>query len=733
MRHLTSNIIMPQVAAFHVSRSQAVEITKVDARISILEHTATTEMDIHLKNPVNTRQEAELILPVPVGAVIRGITFEGEGKEPSAEVLSRAQARRLYESIVASIRDPALLEFIGYNLVRTSIFPVQPNGTQTIRLIYEHVLPVDGERVDYVLPRSESLDVKIPWNISVTIKSNHPISTIYSPSHEITLHPRKHKDGDKHIVHVTLPDHATREPGSFLLSYILSDSELSASLFAYPDIVSGGGYFLLLTGIPVNVSKSSDKPTIKREVTLVIDRSGSMRGDKLEQVRETALQILHGLAEGEAFNIILYNENVDCFSKRPVLKTKDTTIRADQYLRHITVSGGTNIYDALQEALAQEPNENMLPIVLFLTDGMPTVGRTSESAIRELAQKGNIHGRRIFTFGVGVDVNSPLLDAVARETRATSSYVLPGEDIEVKVGQVYRRLSGPVFANPDLAVVDEHGKPDSLRTQDLIPSRIPDLFDGDQLVLLGKYTGDKPLTFVFKGNHRGKTRTFQFTFSLKNATTRNSFVPRLWASRKIAILIDAIRMLGIDANSTSYDPRIARDPKLRELVDEIINLSTEFGILTEYTAFLAREGTDLTNQQQILETAVRNFETRAIQTRSGIAAVNQSLNNNFQLNQQVLNMSNSFFDENMNRVQITSVQQINDMAFYNHNGQWVDSRMIYKQATGTDTIKRIDFGSEEYFKLAEHMISQNRQGVLSLQGSIMLMVDNEPVIITQGK
>ena len=179
--------------------------------------------------------------------------------------------------------------------------------------------------------------------------------------------------------------------------------------------------------------------------------------------------------------------------------------------------------------------------------------------------------------------------------------------------------------------------------------------------------------------------------------------------------------------------RLAHDPKLRELVDEIVRLSTEFGILTEYTAFLAREGTDLTNRQQILETAVRNFETRAIQTRSGMAAVNQSINNNFQLNQQVLNMSNSYYDQNMNRVQITNVQQINDMAFYNQNGQWVDSRMINEQSAAVDTIKRIEFGSEEYFKLAEYMINQNRQGVLSLRGSIMLMVDNEPVLITQGK
>jgi len=724
-RPLASNVIVPQTRAFGVGRRASVEITEVKVGVVILEQAATTTMDVSLRNPTGRGTEAELIVPVPQGAVVRGFTFQGAGSEPTAQLIVKEEARRTYDAIVAKLRDPALLEFIGYNLIRSSVFPVQARGTQKVRLTYEHLLAADGDRIDYVLPRTESLAYTVPWKVSVRIKSKRPVSTVYSPTHKLET-----ERVGENVVSARIADDATREPGPFRLSYLLENNGVAASLFTYPDPKTGGGYFLLLAGLPAKPPEGSDGPAIKREVTLVFDRSGSMSGQKIEQVREAALQILAGLEEGEAFNIIAYNEAVEPFSKWAVINSEENIHAARAYLKGIKARGGTNIHDALLEALRQKPAEGMLPIVLFLTDGLPTVGQTSEVAIRNVAIKANPYKRRIFTFGVGVNVNAPLLDKIAGETRATATYVLPKEDVEVKVSQVFKQLAGPVLADAELDVVGRPPKKRAaiVRVRDVVPSKLPDLFEDDQLVVLGKYIGDEPLVFELSGNYLGKKRVFRFTFDLDKATTRNAFVPRLWASRKIAVLVDAIRQLGANGDPLLRNTTPMSEPKLKELVDEVVSLSKEFGVLTEYTAFLAREGTDLTRRDEVLAEANSNFKRRAIRTRSGLGAINQGSNHKFLIGQYALNSRNKFFDQNMDRVAFTTVQQINDLAFYRRGNRWVDSRIVDKERElRLRTV--VEFGSEEFRRLALRLAEQGRQGSISLRGDILMVVDGETILV----
>jgi len=721
-RSLAANIIVPQSRAYVTAVTSArqpvhranVAITRVDVGVVILEQAATTTMDISLKNLTGSRQEAEMLIPVPAGAVIRGFTFQGSAEEPTAELLPKDEAKKAYNAIVAKIRDPALLEFVGCNLVRSAVFPLAPNGTQKVRLTYEHLLVADGKRIDYELPRSESLEYNVPCSMSVRIKSKRSVSTVYSPSHAITQ--RRLADG---VLSVKVPESSATEPGPFRLSYLLEGDGMTASLLAYPDPEIGGGYFLLLAGLPGDAKKA--RSAIKREVILVLDRSGSMRGEKLEQVREAALQAVEGMDDAEAFNIIVYNEAVGALAPESLAVGKNTVAAARRYLRDLKPRGGTNIHDALLEALRMKPRDGCLPIVLFLTDGLPTIGQTSERAIRALAVKANPHRKRVFTFGVGVDVNTPLLDKIADVTRATSSFVLPKEDVEVKVAQVFKRLAGPVLAGPVLQPVTKDGKAANTRVRDVTPSRLRDLFAEDQLVALGQYKGEKPLHFKLRGNYLGKPRTFAFTFKLDKATTRNAFVPRLWASRKIAILLDAVRQAGAD-NATP-----ANDPKLKELVDEVVRLSTEFGILTEYTAFLAREGTDLGEHDEVLAEAMRNVSSRAIGTRSGLASVNQEYNLQAQRGQYSLNMRNGYYDHNMNRVQITTVQQVNDRAFYRRGNRWIDSRLAQAEQQREQRVVR--FGTPAYDALVRNLAVKHRQGAVALHGDVLMEIDGERVLI----
>ena len=724
-----SNLVIPQSRSFAVPDGRSPrpdaagpKITEVAAGVVILDQVATTTMDVSLANTSGRNQEAEMLVPVPDGAALKSFTFEGAASEPTAELLPKEKAKELYHSIVSKLRDPALVEFAGYNLIRTSVFPVPANGKQKVRLTYEHLLRAEGNRVDYVLPRSESLAINVPWSISVRIKSKNGIVTAYSPSHNMAV---TSQTADEVFVKLT-PDAAT-EPGPFILSYLTPADRVTASLMAYPDARVGGGYFLLLAAVPPATvptadAKDSGGSAVKREVTVVIDRSGSMAGEKLEQARAAALQIVDGLLDGEAFNIIDYSTSISKFAPAAVVKDRRNTQEARGYLHGLTSGGGTNLHDALTEALRQKPIDGMLPIVLFLTDGLPTVGVQDEVAIRNAAMKANAYNRRLFTFGVGYDVNAPLLSYLATNSRAVSTFVLPQENVEAKVSQVYRRLSGPVLSEPKIEAVDNAGALTTRRVSDLQPDKLPDMFDGDKLVLLGRYSEEAPIAFRLTGSYLGKPRTFSFTFNLDTATTRNSFVPRLWASRKVAFLVDEIRQAGASAATA------VSDPKMKELVDEIVRLSTEFGILTEYTAFLAKEGTNLAQRDEILKLASGNLKNRAMMSRSGAGGVNQSLNNSFQQSQTIDNRRNRFLDQNMNSVQIANVQQLSDRAFFQRGNRWVDSRTIEKEAeTKIDQI--ITFGSPEYMNLMDRLVNENRQSTLSLSGEILLKLDGKNILV----
>jgi Ca-activated chloride channel homolog len=719
-RPFAANVIVPQARRYPIGRPATINITRIVVKTVIKEQIATTTMDIHLENPGNSIQESEIIMPVPDGAVVRGFTFKGAGKEPSAELLPADEAKRIYDSIVATMRDPALLQFVGFNLVRSSVFPVEPYGTQQVRLTYEHLLLADGDRVDYVLPRSEALDYSVPWEITTEIYSRKKISTVYSPSHEVDV-----DRDDARFQTATVIERDACKSGPFRLSYLLEKGGVSASIFAFPDRDAGGGFFLYLAGLPAHIEKEAAE-VIDREVTLVIDRSGSMAGEKMEQVRAAARQVLYGLEDGEAFNLIVYNEGVDVYADAPVTKSRDTVKKALGWLDSMNANGGTNIHDALVEALRMPTRDGMLPIVLFMTDGLPTIGQTSEVSIRDMVVDSNETNRRVFTFGVGVDVNTPLLEAIATDTRAIATFVMPQEDVELKVAAVFRKLAGPVLSAPALRILDEEGDKARGRVSDLIPQPLPDLFAGDQLVLLGQYKGKGRLVLEISGNYLGEHKSFRTGFNLRKASTTNSFVPRLWASRKIGALVDEIRRAGADLTSPADRQRIARDPRFKELVDEIVRLSTRYGILTEYTAFLAREGSELA-RSEVLRLANDNFVQKAMKVRTGVASVSQSVNNRYRAAQKQLNPGNDYYDENMERVSVTSVQQVADRAYFKRGNRWVDSRLVNKPQAAPK--RKVQFGSRAYMDLADDLAEEGRQGAIALDGEILLDVDGESVLI----
>ena len=702
-----SSFVVPQARPWNRPPAMgSVTLTAAEARVDVTGQVATTTLDFALTNAFATRLESELVIPVPEGAVLRGFEFQGLAKEPTAKLLTKEEARHTYDTIVAQMRDPALLEFIGCNLIRSSVFPVEPRAGQRVRVVYEQLLAADGARVDYALPRSESLDYQVPWKIQVTVHDSQAIATAYSPSHKVNT-----ERLDEHSLKIRLAREAGAEPGPFRLSWLRETKAVTASLLAYPDARIGGGYFLLLAGTPAKPPVEQVKQ--KREVILVLDRSGSMAGEKLEQAKAAALQLVESLEEGEAFNLIIFADTVESFAPAPVIKDAQVMKAARQYIRTLGTRGGTNLHDALAEALRTKPTPGMLPLVLFLTDGLPTTGQTSERVIRDLALKGNPHERRLFTFGVGTDVNTALLDKLAHSTRGSASFVLPGENVESKVGEVFARLRGPVLASPVVRVGDS-------RVHDLLPAPLPDLFEGDQLVVLGRYTGDAPLNFELEGRYFGESRTFKFTFLLDKATIRNAFIPRLWASREIAYLDDAIRDLGVDGQAATSDPRS------KELIDEIVRLSKEFGILTPYTSFLANEGSEL-NVPALAAQAKQYYMDPVLARRYGMASVSQEVNRQRQGGQSYLNSQNTHYDAQMNSVSVTTVQQVANGSFYRRDNRWVDAAAS-DQAKAAPS-RTVEVGSAEFNRLVERLVKEGRQSCFAMRGELLLKVGDETVLV----
>ncbi|MGE3107784.1 MAG: VWA domain-containing protein [Phycisphaerales bacterium] len=726
------NVVVPYQRCYVIrDNTPRVSLEAVEAKIDIVEQVATTTLTITLGNDTQQNLEAEMVLPVPDGSAVRsfilGAAPHMQIQEPTARLLPRDEARRIYEEIVRRAKDPGLLEFAGYNMVRSSVFPVGPGGT-TVTLTYEHVVSRDGARVDYLLPRSQSLEnTGVKWNISATIKSKSPISTVYSPSHEITT--QRVGDGELKVA-LMHPDNT--QPGSFRLSYLADNRSISASLLAYPDPEVGGGYFLLLAGLPQERERRQHEAP-KREVMIVLDRSGSMKGEKIEQARNAALAIVDGLNPGESFNIIDYSDSIAMFSEKSVVKDAKTLADARSYIAGLESNGGTNIHDALLTAVRPKPADGALPMVLFLTDGLPTVGNTSEIDIRNDTSRANAYKRRIFTFGVGYDVNAPLLDKIAETTRGSSINVLPGENVESAVSAVFRRLEGPILSEPALASIDRDGNTLPRATRELMPAALPDLFEGDQVVLLGQYKDADELRFRLKGMDAGQERSYEFHFKLDGATTRNAFVPRLWATRKIAMLVDEIRQRGAEAPSASTADPNTTDPRTRELVEEIVRLSTKFGVLTEYTSFLATQpGENHPPTRYSLGEATKeacdNLQSRAVGMRTGNAGVAQSMNVKAQAAQACSNIGNAWYDDNMNRVSITTVQQVDDQTLFRRGAKWVDARIMVKDEEAKPD-RVVEFGTPEYFDIARALADEGRAGIISLRGDVYLMLKGERILV----
>lgn len=544
------------------------EVTYHKVNVRITDQVAVTTVDQEFYNPNPRQLEGTFLFPVPKGAQLDKFTMEIGGKPVSAELLGAEKARKIYEDIVRSMKDPALLEYYGRDLFKVRIFPIEAHARKRITLAYTQVLKSDSGLLAYTYPmNTEKFSARPIKSVSlkIEIEAQRPLKTLYSPSHNAEIR----RSGERRAV-IGYEASEVRADRDFQVLFSFGHEDVGASLLTHRT-AKGEGYFLLLASPGVTVKE--DK-VVKKDVTFVLDTSGSMAGAKLEQAKKALAFCIENLNDTDRFEIIRFATDTEALFDRLTDATADTRKRAHEFVRNLKPTGGTAIDDALKKALSLRPDKGDRPfVVIFLTDGLPTVGVVDADNILANALRASAGSTRVFCFGIGNDVNTHLLDKLSDATRAFSTYVLPEEDIEVKVSNFYTKIKEPVLASPKLAF------PETIRATKLYPAPVPDLFKGEQLILAGRYEGAGNGKLVLEGSVNGETRKYTYEVKFPAEAADNDFIPRLWATRRVGYLLDEIRLRG----------------ESKELKDEVTDLARQFGIVTPYTAYLILEDEDRRN------------------------------------------------------------------------------------------------------------------------------------------
>jgi Ca-activated chloride channel family protein len=563
----------------------AIQRTSSQVRVELADRVLRYQITETFRNRGGLIGEADYLFPMPAGAAFEALELEIDGELVSGETMPAERARQIYEDIVRRNRDPALVEYMGRGLLRARIFPIQPGEEKRVVVRFQSVAEREGSalRVDYLRasqPRTESFPIPRPrpvplpvpgrgiddaaraqrpslgqgeesGNLFTLVYSNRDeFGRPYSPTHELRVNDRGNRRevtaiGEAPQVTVLLP--------------LRRASVASVAMLPFAPGREDG--FALITVTPPAIAAR----TTPRDLTFVVDVSGSMRGQKMAQARAAGHQLLASLGAGDRFRIIDFSTDVRTFRNGFTQATRQNLAAASQYIDDLRPEGSTNISGALEEALDVPSDEGRMPVVFFVTDGEPTVGERNPDRIAALAAR--LRGRtRVFSFGVGADVNAGLVEQLALDGRGTAQFVRPDESVERAVSLVATRITNPV-------VTDVRVRAEGVRLTKMHPQLPADIFAGQDLVLFARYTGDGDGRIVVEGRTANGPVTWTERVRFPDRDRRNSFVARLWAAQRTGWLSAERRRNGASP----------------ELDDELRELGTKYGIPTELSSYLVLE------------------------------------------------------------------------------------------------------------------------------------------------
>ncbi|MFW6189463.1 MAG: VIT and vWA domain-containing protein [Planctomycetota bacterium] len=522
---------------------------------------ATTRVTEVFQNNTGRRLEATFIFPLPKEAALTDFAMYVNGKRKSGEVMEAEQARQIYTDIVRRLRDPGLLEFMDSGLLRMKVFPVEPDKPTRVEVSYTHPLPFEGGVYEYAYPlRTGRTASKVleDFTVGVEIISRQPIKNVYCPTHEVGI---TRKD-DHHAVAGMEKMGATLDR-DFRLFYAVGEKQFGLNLLTHRK-EGDDGFFALMLSPRVELPQAEVMP---KDVAFLIDVSGSMQqDDRIDSARRAVKFCLGALNPEDRFALITFSTTVEQYADGLQEADPENVGEAKAWVGELEARGGTDLCGAVLRGLEAAGDGERPYLVVLVTDGKPTIGVTATAEIIEKVEQANRRNVRVFPFGIAHNLDVPLLDRLAETTRGYSDYVAPGAEIERTISRFFGKVSHPVLTGLEL----DFGE---VKTRDVYPPELPDLFRGSQLVAFGRYGRGGQTAVRLTGTYRGERKEFAYDANFPEVEPDNDFLPPLWARRKIAYLLDQIRLHG----------------ETEELKDEVVRLSKEYGIATPFTSYLVTE------------------------------------------------------------------------------------------------------------------------------------------------
>lgn len=662
-------------------RGSAVHLTNLAVSVVTENQMAKVTQTLTLKNTGDRIEEYDLIFPLGQHSIVRSMDLFDGRQILEGQVYPADQARAIYRDIVRKYRDPALLEHYGEGLFRARVFPIPPGEERTLTLRSTQVLDMQRgmNRLHLPLTGWRSSGTAFGLDIQGTLVGDRSVTTLYSPSHDVQRGAQRTRPESPSRVETrfTFATPKFTADEDFLLYFRHGDANsegmlVDVTLLSERPETDAAGYFLAV--LQGNLQKNIQPEP--KNVIFVLDRSGSMEGKKLEQAKAALKFMVERLRPEDRFNLISYAANVDVFAGEMQPASPASVGEVLRYLDAVEAGGGTFIEGALEKSMELFTDSERLNQVVFLTDGLPTVGERDHRKITAKATQANAHDARIVAFGVGFDVNGAFLDRLAVQNGGLSEYVLPNENLEDKIPGFYATMSSPLIRKARLAF-------EGTKVFDVFPAEIHDLYGGRQTLVVGRYTDPGDCEVKLSGQ-RGSSRFELVSKSTLAADARggaHGLVARLWASKKIGYLVDEIRLNGTNP----------------ELVDEIVRLGTRFGILTEYTAFLAAPETDLLDFDKNFELGRAEIRDRADE-ESGSHGVAQASNSKKLQRAAAAPRadSNRWLDDTGREVEIRTVQNVGNKTYFKRGESWLDATV----AADTEA-REVDLYSEELFTLLD--------------------------------
>jgi len=566
-----------------------VPLEGVKVRAEVLGHASRVTLAQRFRNAEKVPIEAVYVFPVPEGAAVCGLAMRVGERRIEGQVWEREKAFESYDDAMAAGHGALLVDAERPNILTASVGNILPGQDVVVELTWAAELGMEGEAIRFMLPttvapryapaedqrgvsptRAErvsppvELDVPYGLDLEVDIKLPCPVRAVDSPSHPV----RFEVNGAR--ARVTLSHGTAAMDRDFVL--LITPQEAHK-----PQVLVEHNEDGLVTAA-VSIVPQLESSLGGNEVVFVVDRSGSMGGSSIEQVRAALLLCLRSLKEGDRFNIVGFGSGFVALFPESKPYSQSTLDEATKYVDDMGADmGGTEILPALKAVLEREPAAGLGRQVVLLTDGEVS----NEAAVIELARNHRAH-TRIFTFGIGHGASEYLVRSVARVTLGEAEFIHPGERIEPKVLRQFARLGTPALRD-----VKVEWKGVSVKMQ--APHRPPAIFNGEPAVLYAQIEGKGPGTVTLSGTADGKPASWSLSVDPAQAGP-GDLLATLAARSAIRDLEEGTSALHERGRGSAQRGR--REEHIRK---EIVALATAYRLASSETSFVAveqREGAE---------------------------------------------------------------------------------------------------------------------------------------------